>query len=243
VWKLAVNPEDEQVVLAATANHGLLKTGDGGKTWEMVKDARLNEGKISVVVYSPASAKIIFAGRNRGGLLRSEDGGGTWAGAGVGLNAEANITDIVFDPLDPSIIYLADNFSGVYRSVDGGKSWKVINQGLTVRSMNSLAISADGKHLYAGSEGAGVFRLDLDGQPPEALVEPTSVPATATATPEEPVVEPTGNTPAPTLFPTPTGAAKGSPLNCPGAIPVGLFVPACWFWRRAGKSKGENRSR
>ncbi len=77
--------------------------------------------------------------------------------------------DILFDPQDPDIVYLADFNSGVYRSENGGNSWKAINKGLRMKSVATLAISADGEHLYAGTDGDGVYRLDLNGSPPEKI--------------------------------------------------------------------------
>ena len=74
----------------------------------------------------------------------------------------------MLDPTNPLILYAADTFSGVYRSEDGGTTWAAINTGLRTRSVNALSISSDGQHLYAATEGEGVFRLDLNNQPPES---------------------------------------------------------------------------
>jgi photosystem II stability/assembly factor-like uncharacterized protein len=63
-------------------------------------------------------------------------------------------------------MYASDHFSGVYRSDDGGQSWRQINASLRTRDVNRLAISGDGRHLYAATEGGGVYRLDFDGEPP-----------------------------------------------------------------------------
>ena len=80
---------------------------------------------------------------------------------------EASLKTIVFDPVHPDeIIYAGDFFSGVYRSTNGGKNWEKINNGLLNRAINRMAISADGLHLYAATEGGGVFRLDLNNHPP-----------------------------------------------------------------------------
>jgi len=82
-------------------------------------------------------------------------------------------------------------FSGVYRSTDGGFTWLKINNGLTTRAVTDLSLSSDGNHLYAATNGEGVFRLDLDGRPPaagptpqpgEPAVPATSVPGEAAAT-------------------------------------------------------------
>jgi hypothetical protein len=78
------------------------------------------------------------------------------------------------DPENPRVLYLSDLASGVYRSENGGDRWTPISEGLRMRAVNRLAISHDGQHLYAASDGEGVFRLDLNGTPPPTAVEPVS---------------------------------------------------------------------
>lgn len=168
VFGLAVDPFDAQTVYAASYNQGLLKSSDGGKTWAMLDLGRNNLHLLSVAVH-PQDPAVLLAGSMQAGPFRSEDGGQTWEAAAAGLNPESTITSMQFDPTDPEIVYLADNISGVYRSQDGGRTWRQINAGLENRSINQLAISGDGRHLYAASEGMGVFRLDLSGEPPQAV--------------------------------------------------------------------------
>jgi photosystem II stability/assembly factor-like uncharacterized protein len=166
VASLAIDPHDPQIVFAATENHGLLKTGDGGKNWQVVKGG-LPGLSASFAAINPSNSDNIFAGFRGRSLYISTDGGQTWKRSMKGIVPEASISSIVFDPSDPNHkVYASDIFSGVYRSTDGGNSWTLINNGLTMRSINSLAISDDGLHLYAATEGGGVYRLDLDQKPP-----------------------------------------------------------------------------
>ncbi|NNF69016.1 MAG: hypothetical protein HKN01_04535, partial [Acidimicrobiia bacterium] len=51
------------------------------------------------------------------------------------------------------------------------------------RAVNALAISHDSRHLYAGTEGGGVFRLDLAGTPPAEAPFPTIPTTTTTVAP------------------------------------------------------------
>jgi photosystem II stability/assembly factor-like uncharacterized protein len=121
----------------------------------------------SFAAINPSNSDNIFAGFRGRSLYISTDGGQTWKRSMKGIVPEASISSIVFDPSDPNHkVYASDIFSGVYRSTDGGNSWTLINNGLTMRSINSLAISDDGLHLYAATEGGGVYRLDLDQKPP-----------------------------------------------------------------------------
>jgi photosystem II stability/assembly factor-like uncharacterized protein len=169
VTSLVVDPHDRQLVYAATGNHGLLKTTDGGQSWMAIHQGLPGSPQALSVALHPADASIVYAGLGMAGLYRSEDGGATWQPSAAGLNPEASVSDIVLDPTDPQVMYTSDRFSGVYRSTDGGATWMPINTGLRTRAVNALSISSDGQHLYAATEGEGVFRLDLSGQPPQLL--------------------------------------------------------------------------
>lgn len=243
IAQLAIHPQDPLTVFAASSNKGLLKTSDGGKTWQTVA-AELFKGKSATAVrFSPADPNLIFAGRFSGGLLRSEDGGNSWKSSASGLNPEATVVDLVFDPTNPQTIYLADLFSGVYRSTNNGASWQPVNNGLEMRAINALALSGDGLHLYAASEGRGVFRLDLNGQPPQPATAPTQVPTPANEATATPV---SGNEPgAPTqsilpavtsaLQPTTENQTERPKLRCltnPAAIGLAALGGAGWLHKR-----------
>ena len=77
-----------------------------------------------------------------------------------------------------------------------------------------------GFHLYAGTEGGGTYRLDLNNEAPPAAVEPTLIPPIPTATPLPPA--------APTSGP----ASPFGNLPCGGALllPM-LMLGIAWFLR------------
>ncbi len=231
VTALAVDPHDPQTVYAATGNHGLLKTSDGGQSWTAINQGLRREPVTLAVVVHPTEPGVVFAGLAFGGLYRSADGGATWQPVAAGLNPEALLADVVLDPTDPQVMFAADRFSGVYRSTDGGDTWLPVNSGLRTRAVNALALSADGAHLYAATEGEGVYRLDLSGQPPQPIATPTPPPPTATAAPTPPPTTPTPTPPPPTAAPTaaaptatpPPAPAKGGGL-CGGAVALPLAL-------------------
>ena len=137
---------------------------------------------------------------------------------------EATITSIVFDPTNPVTVYAADIHSGVYRSQDSGQNWLVINNGLRTRAVNALAISTDGQHLYAATEGEGVYRLDLNGQPPASASFPEPEPAPFTE-----AVAPTDldNSPDQTQPPS-----QPKPGFCGGAALLPVAALGLLFYRR-----------
>ncbi|MFC1569290.1 T9SS type A sorting domain-containing protein [bacterium] len=165
VQQLAVDPVNPQIVFAATGNKGLFKTVNGGESWNRLTEDLPNGTHFTTVAVDPFNSQNVFTAVENAGLYLSENGGGSWKMITAGLILEMKITDVLFDPTNPEVIYLSDIRSGVYQSVDGGDTWMPLSQGLRTRAVNALAISSDGQHLYAATEGEGVFRIDLNGIP------------------------------------------------------------------------------
>lgn len=187
ITSLAVHPSDPQVVYATSPANGIFKTSDGGTSWRWLGTFPPQARPLSVAIH-PTQPDIVLLGMEFGGLYRSEDGGDTWKAVAAGLPPESSITSIVFNPVDPDQVYFGDHFSGFYRSTDGGQTWLVTNTGLRTRAINQLAISTDGMHLYAATEGEGIFRLDLNGQPPASAAPPEKLAETG-ATESAPMTE------------------------------------------------------
>jgi len=241
VTDLAVDQEDPQVVYAATGNHGLLKSTDGGGSWTAIRQGL--PVALSVELH-PEDPRLLYAGFEAAGLYRSTDSGATWRSSAAGMVPEASVSDIVFDPTDPQVMYASDHMSGVYRSTDGGATWRGINSGLRMRDVNALAISSDGQHLYAATDGEGVFRLDRGATAPEAAPQPSpTVPATVAA----PTATPAAGQPTPAIAATSTAVGpqlstplpeEATPLSpaggiCPGAAALPLaLLGLVWVSRR-----------
>jgi len=160
VATLAVHPKYPAIVWAATTNRGLLRTTDGGVSWKAVNIPSPRKLNALSVAISPTAPYRIYAGLARGGVFRGDAGGVNFKPLPSGLSPEASITEVAIDPTNASNVYVADLLSGVYRWDAKTAGWEPINNGLQVREVNALAIAANGKALYAGTEGAGVFRLD-----------------------------------------------------------------------------------
>ncbi len=235
---ISVDPQDARALYVA-AQTGLFKTTDGGANWTAVSSLMPGQ-PVRTVAVSPADSRRVLAGVQDRGLFLSEDGGGSWRQVTAGLEPNGIHRDIVFDLTDPQVVYLADILSGVYRSSDGGETWARLTQGLTNRAVTTLSLSADGMHLYAGTSGGGVFRLDLNGQPPVPGSQPTPEPSQSQPTPElsqtQPAPEPSPPQSAPE---TPAETEKPSATPGPGDFPCGgaLVMPVmiaglAWFAQR-----------
>ncbi len=164
IRSLAVDPENADIVYAAS-DQGIFKTANGGKSWQKLPLPTMTESTYAVAV-DPWNSDHLLASIDREGLYASSDGGRNWLNVSAGMESNGSISDIVFDPQRPEVVFASDFLSGVYYSGDGGVTWTKINQGLYSRAISDLAISADGNHLYAGSNEDGMYRLDLTGSPP-----------------------------------------------------------------------------
>jgi photosystem II stability/assembly factor-like uncharacterized protein len=138
---VAVDPRSTDTIYAGSASGGVLKSNDGGYSWEEVFDDQPSLA-IGAVTVDPSNPRTVYAGTgepNAGGgsvtygglgVFKSTDGGSTWQG--IGLEESRYIGRIIVDPTDPDRIFVAANgnlFSsnperGVYRSTDQGVSWQ-----------------------------------------------------------------------------------------------------------------------
>jgi photosystem II stability/assembly factor-like uncharacterized protein len=158
ITKILVDPTDGNTVYVCvpgrlwsdSADRGLYKTSDGGKTWtQVLKGPNLSTG-CSMIALDPKDPKVIFAGlwdfRRKGwtfrsggegpdspsgsALMRSADGGRTWtrldADSAKGLpKGPWGRVAVSIAPSNPNRIYalIESARSALFRSDDGGKTW------------------------------------------------------------------------------------------------------------------------
>lgn len=130
IFALAVDPANNQVVIAGNSEGTLLRTGDAGSTWTSVHSGKSIS---TTIAFSPFMPGLVLAGTRAGGALLSRDGGASWS-VPNGLDGRSvrafgfSLTTIV-----------AATDRGVFIS-DGGGSWS--QSGLVDRSIDAIAISA-----------------------------------------------------------------------------------------------------
>ncbi|MDP6037297.1 MAG: hypothetical protein QGG64_01985, partial [Candidatus Latescibacteria bacterium] len=162
---MVVHPTDPNIVYIGMLNSGIYRTTAGGSNW-VNRSSGIGVSDIRSIAIDPSDSNVLYAGAQRGAIYKSVDAGASWQPIPYGMDPEAAIRSIVIDPTNSQTVFVADWFSGVYQSTDGGQSWLHINEGLRTRAVHRLAISSDGKILYAGTQGEGVFRLVMDARAP-----------------------------------------------------------------------------
>lgn len=123
VNRIAVDPRNEDIVLAAT-NNGIYRTVDGGWSWIRVYQSEVHVYDLKV---HPGNADILFAAQFGEAVLRSVDGGQTWHTVFDASDKHLGRMEVAIAPSDPAVVYFsADSRSGsdLYRSIDGGEAWE-----------------------------------------------------------------------------------------------------------------------
>ena len=136
-------PAEPQVVYAATTNVGLLRSADGGGSWDRVNGDGLPD-ELTHVAVSPVDPQHLWGAGTRGGLYRSTDAGLHWVrldAPGVCGAAEGTLGDLPSGfqvgvlLVTANAVYAGDYLSGdkigiypsksagLYRSRDDGACW------------------------------------------------------------------------------------------------------------------------
>jgi uncharacterized protein (TIGR03437 family) len=119
VYKVWVDPAQPSVVLAATAP-GLVRSTDGGITWQTIPQVLLNPGLADMAFDANTPGLIYLA--TGGSLLKSTDHGITWTGLAQ-PSQDYEPDHILIDPRHPNTLYAAGLYGGFWVSADGGNTW------------------------------------------------------------------------------------------------------------------------
>ncbi|MFM9107409.1 MAG: WD40/YVTN/BNR-like repeat-containing protein [Chloroflexota bacterium] len=175
------------VVWAGIEPAGLLRSGDGGATWDEVpgldahptRDEWYSGGggmMLHTILTTPERPARIVAGISVAGCFRSEDGGLTWHPSNTGTSGDGEMWEqftgnvsrfpevhrcvhkIVGDPTRPDRFFMQGH-DGTYRSDDGGASWTDISAGLPSRFGFGIAAAP-----HDGPAGCAVWVVPQSGE-------------------------------------------------------------------------------
>lgn len=159
VIRLAIDPNRPDDLYAALEVGGVMRSRDGGDTWESCNDSLLQhaeqprlkskivsdtetEGMMDshALAISPAAPGTVFLA-NRMGLFRSDDGGKRWNEMEIGRFSPLTYArDVKVSPHDPKTMYAALSIAAVsdagslYRSKDLGASWQRFDHDVSIDS-------------------------------------------------------------------------------------------------------------
>ena len=137
---------------------GILKTTDGGATWNISLDWSYNQMQgVWAIKINLLNPNTIWAATTSG-TYKSLDNGATWNKVHEVIMAN----DLIISQLDTNIVVVAcGNFSseghGIYRTTDGGETWtqKTENLPSTFAGKAQLAINQSSSNIMYASIGNG----------------------------------------------------------------------------------------
>jgi len=169
---------------------GVMRTTDGGQTWQAVDGGGILLGKNISGIYANGNTIVVsvnvadnFAFGNIG-IFRSTDGGTSFtqisSGTGSATGLPSGTThDLVYDPITPTTLYTATVFSnlvgganGIYKSTNSGANWSLVspaafNSLVTNNTTNIKLATGRNNEVYAAvinsNSFAGLFRSPNNG--------------------------------------------------------------------------------
>ncbi len=138
---LAVYPKDPQIFWVATASAGLIKTTNGGHTFEHQFEHE-NVASVGAVAVAATNPDLVWVGTGEAnprnsvtwgdGVYKSTDGGKTWTH--MGLRDTFHIGRIIIHPVHHDVVYVGamgrcwgtNEERGLFKTTDGGKTWEKI---------------------------------------------------------------------------------------------------------------------
>ena len=103
----------------STLGVGLLRSSDGGQTWQLMPASALSGTGVFDIEVDPADPMHVWVGTIRN-LLESTNGGATWR-----VVQPVTTWDISINPDDPLEVFAATR-AGLIRSTNGGSTWALV---------------------------------------------------------------------------------------------------------------------
>jgi hypothetical protein len=180
VGEIAIDPNNPQILWVGTGENsmwcedyfgiGLLRSTDGGSTWELRNGSGANtleniSAFASVVVDPDDSNHLVVGGAYRdcsngnyysAGIYSTTDSGANWTKRMSGV-----VTEVVQDPTDHQIFWAGVDGNGVHKSTDGGNTWTK-QTSVTTSGRVEVAVSPS-SHLYVYALSENSFWRTTNG--------------------------------------------------------------------------------
>jgi photosystem II stability/assembly factor-like uncharacterized protein len=163
--------ESERIGFAVGAFGVIVRTSDGGKTWQPWQNRSDNPKALHLYAIRPAGGALYIAGE-QGLLLKLDSSSDRWRA--VELPYQGTLFGITGGAKSVVVFGLRGN---AWHSADGGKTWRKVETGLQVGLTAGAAdagrlvlVSQAGHVLVSRDDGASFKPLELDRPLPAAAV-------------------------------------------------------------------------
>jgi photosystem II stability/assembly factor-like uncharacterized protein len=178
---LAKTHDNQTVLYAGTVGCGILRSNDGGRSWETFGRARCDEAghgdmpsDTAMLAVDAVSPDLVYAAATQE-FFRSTDGGYTWERRDVGVSSP--IMDMVTDSVEPKLVYLVAGADGFWYSRDAGVTWqKPDDQPFERAELTALeGIPEQASNLIVGASNGGVWTTSDGGKTWRSIREDLAV--------------------------------------------------------------------
>lgn len=159
----------DHTVFTSTRKHGLLRSRDGGESFQSVWGK--NQHDVDSMVVSPrySEDRTLYLSSQEGkGIYRSNDGGDTWVEAGKGVENDDRAVLAISPGYKEDKTVFAGTSRGLFKTISRGESWRKleIHFGVTDH-VDAVAVSPDyanDRELMISIRGRGLFRSRDGGE-------------------------------------------------------------------------------
>jgi len=153
----------------STTSKSLIKSTDGGNSWESIDIANINPFVDSIAI-DPTNSNNIYVATDKG-LYKSSDGGNSWQLINNGSKNQV-VRSVAIDPKNSNTLYIGASNSAsyptsgsLYKSTDGGNTWVDVGSKISSSSFMTYAILVDisnSNTIYAGTS-IGLYKSTDSG--------------------------------------------------------------------------------
>jgi photosystem II stability/assembly factor-like uncharacterized protein len=168
VRSIALSPEDPRLIVAGIELGGVVRSADGGETWQDQRPGAYAD--CHALVAHAAAPEVVYEAAG-GGFAESRDFGERWAAADEGLK-HRYVWGLAVDREDPTLLYVSaapgpgrahgNGFSDatIYRRREAGR-WEPVLEGLAEFPYAIVADPEASGALYAGfGDGSIIYSRD-----------------------------------------------------------------------------------
>lgn len=177
--RIAISPNDSNLLLASRRPGGIARSTDGGQTWTDVTQGLVTDPFSWQVLFDPndgshAVAHLAPGSVQSHGVIYSVDAGLTWQPAATGLGSvtgESSRIELCYARSVPGMVYASCGANGgtVFRSTDGGANWTQVSlsgtslgtsyyyDGLWVDPTNANLLVVGALAVWRSSDGGQTF--------------------------------------------------------------------------------------
>jgi len=170
VRSIAINPINTGQLVIGMASGNLIKSSDGGNTWQLVRSFT---DQINRVLWQNNNIYVLFKTK---GLFVSADLGVSFTEVSASLSKTYNLgsasysvspidsfSQVYVDFTSPALIYLTTD-KGLYKTVDGGNTWSNVNLPVqtSTGSARAIAVAQSSSNTVMASVGSTIYK-SVDG--------------------------------------------------------------------------------